>query len=165
MLRRVLKRPQGSDQSRQLLGHLSFVLSAFPLHDPVRLGFLVIRLITSILLQSQILGEQLRVAQALQNSVHETRIAVVFQTGHSGDFVPGQKPPAVALVRGDGSLAFLLEGCESPIVLVALGRVQLRAEMRERGQSLQESAHETPHGAHRAPAEELLAEAGLLLFN
>lgn len=89
VLWRVLKGPQGSDQSRQLLCHLSPGLAALHQHHAVGFGLLVVGLIPSVLLQSQILREELRVAQALQNSVHETRIAVVFQSGHAGYFVTG----------------------------------------------------------------------------
>lgn len=162
VLWRVLEGPQGSDQSRQLLGHLSLGLAALLLHHPVGFGLLVVRLIASVLLQSQILGEELRVAQALQNSVHETGVAVVFQSGHAGDFVSGEEAPAVALIRGDGALGFGFEGGESSVVLVRC--VQLGSEVRKRRESLEDSAHETPDGAHGAPAEELLTKAGLFLF-
>lgn len=106
VLRCVLEGPQSSDQSGQLLGHLSRVLllllTPLLLHQhPVGLGLVVAagRLPHFELLQSQVLREELRVAQALQDGVHEAGVAVVLESGDTWHLVPEGEPPAVAVIR------------------------------------------------------------------
>lgn len=113
------------------------------------------------LLQGQVLGEELGVAQALQDGVHEAGVAVVLEAGDTWHLVAEGEPPAVAVVGRKRPPSGGLQRCR--VVLLVLGGLFVVAEMGKGRQSPENSVHEAPHGAHRAPAEELLAEGLLLL--
>lgn len=167
MLRSVFKGPQGSNQAGQLLRHLPRLLRLLArlLLDrrPAGLGLVVGAggVPDPELLQGQVLGEQLGVAQALQDGVHEAGVAVVLEAGDTWHLVAEGEPPAVAVVGRERPPGGGLQ--RSRVVLLVLSGLLVGAEMRKGGQSPENSVHEAPHGAHRAPAEELLAE-GFLLF-
>jgi len=82
-LRGVLQSPQRPDQRCQLLRDLSLGEVTCP--QPVPPGPAQVQLVA---LQRQVLGEQVRVAQALDRGVHEAGVAVVLQAEDAWHPVP-----------------------------------------------------------------------------
>lgn len=178
MLRGVFQRPERPHQLRQLLRHLAGCGGR-------RAGLRG----AAELLQRQELGEQLGVAEALQDGVHEAGVAVVAQPRHAGHRLGAAlgrrglgaarraRREAAAQAAG-GSRRRQARGLRA----AGLG---LAAVVRERGEGLQHAAHEAAErpprrrgrggggggggrcgsraAARRPPAEEPLAEGALLL--
>lgn len=180
VLRGVLQRPERPHQLRQLLRHLAG-------RGGRRAGLRG----ASELLQRQELGEQLGVAEALQDGVHEAGVAVVAQPRHAGHRLGAAlgrrglgaarraRREAAAQAAG-GSRRGQARGLRA----AGLG---LAAVVRERGEGLQHAAHEAAErpprrrgrgggggggaggrgggraAGRRPPAEEPLAEGALLL--
>lgn len=111
--------------------------------------------LSTVLFQCKIFSKEFRVAQTLQDSVHETGVAMVLESGNSGDLVPKQEPATVTVVGGNRAASGGRDG--TCIVLVFI-LMLLVTEMGQSRQSPENSVHKAPHRAHRAPSEELLAE-------
>lgn len=176
VLRGVLERPERPHQLRQLLRDL-----AGRGRRPVGGGRPAAEL-----LQRQELGEELGVAEALQDGVHEAGVAVVAQPRHAGHGLGG----GGGARRGLGAARRARREAAAQAAC-RLRRGQARGEraaglglaavVRERGEGLQHAAHEPaerPPGrsrgrgggrgraraaARRPPAEKPLAEGALLL--
>ena len=185
-LRRVLQRPQRSNQRRQLLGHLS--PGALGHLSPGALGLLSPRLpvhlpvahVRPVLLQPQVLGQQVRVAQALDHGVHEAGVAVVLQPQHPGGLVSvARRQPLLhravsgagcrrrccrrgALLGGGripGALrAVVFEARRGALPEAAVVVLRVRwfrvAEVRQSAQSFQDPSHEIPERSQRFPPDE-----------
>lgn len=182
MLRGVLQRPERPHQLRQLLRDL-----AGRGRRPVGSGGGGGRPAAE-LLQRQELGEELGVAEALQDGVHEAGVAVVAQPRHAGHGLRAAGGPrrglgAARRARREAAAQAagrLRRGQARGVRAAGLG---LAAVVREGGEGLQDAAHEPaerPPGcgrgrcgggsrgraraaARRPPAEEPLAEGALLL--
>jgi len=167
VLRGVLEGPQSPHEPRQLLRDLSFgqgtlllQMHSVHLRSAPLLLLLIPLFLALVVLQDEVLGEELRVAETLQHRVHEAGVPVVLEAGHSGHPVPGQEAREVPVVH---VFAPGLKSGEAAIVFLVL-RLHFGSKVGQRRQGPEEAAHEAAHGAHGAAAEELLAEAGLLVL-
>lgn len=145
----VLKGPQSSNQAGQLLRHLPRLLrllACLPLdRRSAGLGLVVGAggVPDPELLEGQVLGEELGVAQALQDGIHEAGVAVVLEAGDTWHLVAEGEPPAVAVVGRKRPPSGGLQRCR--VVLLVLSGLFVGAEMRKGRQSPENSVHEAPH--------------------
>jgi len=70
-LRVILTAPDGLEQQRELLGDLA------PGAVLLRVELVAPRQVDLVLIEDEVLGEDVRVREALQHRVHEARVAVV----------------------------------------------------------------------------------------
>lgn len=150
VLRGVLQGPEGPHQVRQLLGDLALALRAAPR------GLLGVRRGLGpprpVLAERQVLGEELGVAEALKRGVHEARVAVVPEPRH-----PGHRLRGAGGRRGRGGRRRARRrrgrgrgpGREAAAEAAAVRGGALGAKVRERGQRLEDAAHEATHRARR----------------
>lgn len=149
VLRGVLQRPERPHQVRQLLGDLALTVRAGRRLLRFRRR---LRAAQPVLAQGQVLGEELGVAEALQRGVHEARVAVVAEPRHAGHRLGsaggrsgrGGRRRARRRRRRGGR-----PGREAAAEAAAVRGGALGAEVRERGQRLEDAAHEAAHRARR----------------
>lgn len=162
---RVLQRPQRSNQRRQMLGHVS------PGRLPLVGSHLAVEPIAvhirPVLFQTEVLRQQVRVAETLDHGVHEAGVPVVLKSQHPGSLVsvaPRQPLFHRAVRRGQrgGLLCDPLPGdlravlLESPrralpkaaVVLLRVRRHRV-SKVRQSAQSFQDPSHEIPQRSKR----------------
>ncbi len=168
---RVLKSPKRTNQRREPFRNLSFLLLiVLILHKPVHSPVTQIQFIS---LQTQILSEQVRVAQALHDGVHEAGVPVVLQTQHAWRFIPVQREQSLSRGGTAGKratfphLAVVLFSHMSrvprarcavskpTIIILSLRAFGCFSAVSQAPQTFQDLTHQTFHWFERFPPEQL----------